>query len=206
MKRLLAIFILVGAVALSHAQDIDETFVDGIKTDSTVFQNSLVKKDKKLTTGVDLNMGYAFSKYGGGPILSFTPHVTYPVTDKFFLQAGVSLGMGNVYNPFLKVSGEQNAMLPMTRMFLYASGNYMATEKLVITGSAYKYIMDVKNPNSSYNPAQLSSDYQGVSIGFNYKITDNFSFGAQLHFDTPNTSNSYYNPMGSGFNSPPYGW
>lgn len=206
MKRLLTVFLLVITVVFCYAQDLDEIVVDGFKSDSTVYHNKLVKKDKKLITGVDVNMGYSFSKYGGGPIFSLTPHVTYPVTDRFYLQAGISAGIGNVYNPFMYSSEEQPAMMPMTRMFLYASGNYKASEKLVITGSAYKYIMDVKNPNSSYNPTQSSYNFQGVSIGFNYKITDNLSFGAQFHFDTPNTQNSLYSPLGNSYYAPTYGW
>lgn len=188
------------------AQDMDEIVVSdtlSLQNDVSLITNDVKPITKRFYTGVDVNMGYMFSVKGGGPFMTLAPHVTYPLTNKLSLSAGISGGFGNIYMPYLASEG-QSGMLPMTQMFIYASGNYQVNEKLSVSGSAYKRVIDVKNPNSSVRPA-TSFDYKGVSVGFNYKITNNISFGAQIHVDSPSTNyNSLFSPYG--FSSPPYGW
>ncbi len=189
------------------AQDMDEIVVSdtlSLQNDVSLITNDVKPITKRFYTGVDVNMGYMFSvKGGGGPFMTLAPHVTYPLTNKLSLSAGISGGFGNVYLPYLASEG-QSGMLPMTQMFIYASGNYQVNEKLSVSGSAYKRVIDVKNPNSSVHPA-TSFDNKGVSVGFNYKITNNISFGAQIHVDSPSPDyNSLFSPYG--FSAPPYGW
>lgn len=199
MKRLIYILLLFVALGSISAQDMDEV----ILSDTTVFQNDVKPIQRKLHTGFNMSSGYMVSSKGqGGPFMSISPYVSYPVTNRFYLNAGISAGFGNIYLPYY-YTGEQSQMLPMTQMFIYASGNYIVNEKLTISGSAYKRIVDVKNPNGSLHPT-TSLDYQGVSVGFNYQITKNISFGAQIHFDSPSNSNSLYSPYG--YSAPPYGW
>jgi hypothetical protein len=108
--------------------------------------------------------------------------------------------------PINTAEGIQYKMLPMTQMFVYASGNYRVSEKLVVNGTAYRQVYS--NPNS--NQQAIISNYinNGVSVGFNYKISSNVSFGAQIQINTQNNFNPYspggYNPYGGYSN--PYGW
>ncbi len=201
MKRLAYSILLIGLYLNTSAQELDEI----VLSDTTIIQNDVKPKpmNKKLYTGLDANMGYMVSSKGyGGPFMSLSPYAAYPVNDKFHLTVGISAGFGNIYLPYL-YSGENSEMLPMTQMFIYARGNYMLNEKLTVSGSAYKRIVDVKNPNRSLKPS-TSFDYQGVSVGLNYKITNNISFGAQIHFDSPAYNNSIYSPFE--YHALPYGW
>lgn len=180
------------------AQDLDQ-----IVSDTSVFQNDVKPFRKKSHTGFSVNTGYTVSSNGqGGPFLSLSPHVIYPVSDRFYLNTGITAGYGNMYMPSF-ITGEESQMLPMTQMFIYASGNYIVSNKLTVSGSAYKQIVDVKNPNSSLK-SSTSFDYQGLSIGFNYKLTENISFDAHIHFNSPSNYNSLYSPFG--YTVPPYGW
>jgi hypothetical protein len=199
MKRLIYIVLVFFVTSSVIAQDLDEI----VLSDTAVFQNDVKPIRKKLHTGFNVNTGYMVTSKGkGGPYMSLSPHIIYPVTDKFYLNAGISAGFGNMYLPYY-ITGEESQMLPMTQMFIHASGNYVVNNKLTVSGSAYKRIVDVKNPNSSLQPS-TSIDYQGLSVGFNYKITDNISFGAQIHFNSPSNYNSLYSPYG--YSVPPYGW
>jgi hypothetical protein len=200
MKRLIYILLIffITRVDIS-AQDMDEI----VLSDTSVFQDEIKPFRKKLHTGFSVNSGYTVTSKGqGGPFLSLSPHVTYPVSQRFYLNAGISAGFGNMYMPSF-ITGEESQMLPMTQMFIYASGNYIVNNKLTVSGSAYKRIVDVKNPNGSVQP-KTSIDNQGLSIGFNYKITENISFDAHIHFNSPSNYNSFYSPYG--YTTPPYGW
>lgn len=178
-------------VSMLHAQIVDELVIP----DSSVFMSHTKLPAKKLQTHVDLNMGYMLSGKGyGGPIMSISPYVSYPVSERMWFNAGISVGY-SPYNPFYYYdnSHNQNNMLPMTRMFLFAQGNYRVNERLVVNGTAYKQVFDVPNSNKSLFPA-TNIDYSGMSVGFNYKITKNISFGAQLQMNSPNRPN-YYSPL-----------
>jgi hypothetical protein len=206
MRRLIYILMSLSVFAGLSAQDMDEIIVSdtlSLQNDVSLITNDVKPIPKKFYTGVNVNMGYMFSAKGGGPFMTLAPHVTYPLTNKLSLSAGISAGFGNIYLPYLASEG-QSGMLPMTQMFIYASGNYQVNEKLSVSGSTYKRIVDVKNPNGSAHPATYSLDYQGVSVGFNYKITNNISFGAQIHVDSPSSEYNSFSPYG--FSAPPYGW
>lgn len=147
---------------------------------------------RKLKTGVDVGMGYMFSSAGyGGPQFYFRPHLTYPVTDRFWITAGIQAG----YNQFMvqnfSAEGSNYKMLPMTQMFLYASGNYKVSEKLILTGTAYKQVFS----ESGFERRSKINSYinNGMSVGFNYKIGANLSIGAQI-----NINNNNYNPYSAG--------
>lgn len=202
---LLMIWIILLPVFV-FSQDIDQLSLnDSVPTDGQ--QQKVIKK---LDTGVDVNMGYMVASNGyNGPYMSLTPHVNYPLNDRFWLSAGISAGFGSVYSPLMNPIEVSPQMLPMTRLFIYAQGNYQLSERMVVNGTVYKEVSEIMVPTRD---ASLTStfSYQGMSVGVNYKITKNISFGAQLHINSPSGS-GYYSPYKYGnpgyvpFYSP-YGW
>lgn len=171
--------------------------------DSTVFKTSVNKPLKKLEFGVDLGLSYMFASNGThGPAVSFSPYAYYPVSKKFGFSAGVIAETGSYYVPALSGDKVELKMLPMTRMFIYGSGHYLINEKLRVNGTVYQQLVDVPNRNSNAHSATLN--YQGMSAGFDYKLTKNITIGAQIRVESPNSpwNNGLYH--GRGF--APYGW
>lgn len=161
---------------------------------------------KKIHIGANLDMSYVFSKGYSGPMMYFSPYMSYPVTDKFKVFAGVTAGYSAFY-PVNK-SNETNSgkLMPMTQFYLFTAGNYQVNQKLTVTGSAYKQINTMPNDKQKVTANYSNS---GVSVGFNYKFAPGFSFGAQIRVDSRNSSpwgigSSGY-PGNNSFNSP-YVW
>ncbi len=137
---------------------------------------------------VDLSVGTEFTFSPGnfyGPSYYIAPDFSYLVTPRFRLSGGIGLGYGQFY-PLYNTSAEQDNMLPMTRLFLYARGSYFITSRLTISGIAYKAINDV--PRLTRYDTYLHHNYHGMGVGFNYKFSDSFSVGFEMRIQ----HNSYY--------------
>lgn len=123
--------------------------------------------------------------------------MSYLVTPRFILSAGVLVERSNYY--FMNLQGpNSDGMLPMTRAFLYAKASYMLTSQLTVSGTVYKLINDVPKLKDSSYP--FNYNYQGMSIGLDYKINDSFSIG--FHMSTQNgnyNSNALMSPFGDGY-------
>ncbi|MBN2485880.1 MAG: hypothetical protein JXB34_07890 [Bacteroidales bacterium] len=144
--------------------------------------------ERKLKTGLSANMGYIFSPKGyGGPVFSFMPHISYPISGKIWLEAGIQAGATKLAFPSGNPENTEYKMLPMTTMFMYASGNYMLSDRLVLNGTAYKSVYTI--PETSRQAVISNYINNGISVGFNYKIGSNISVGAQFHI---NSRNNYY--------------
>lgn len=144
---------------------------------------------KKIKFGADAGMAYTVSSAGySGPSFLLSPYASYPINNRLSLRAGVSMEYSQFYYPHYTAPGE-SAMLPMTRMFLYASGNYKVNERLDVNGGVYQQVQYVPNRT----PGQTQSQYNshGISMGFNYKITPSVSFSAQIRMEQPGFSDSY---------------
>lgn len=208
MRKTITLAVLLLFSLSIFAQEVENALEQIVISDSNSFvspKNSLPVR--KLKTGMDVNMGYMFSSAGyGGPVFSLTPKVIYPLSERFWLEAGVQAGYGQFMVQENTENGTQFKMLPMTQLFIYASGNYKVNEKLVVTGSAYRQVLN----NSNSNQQAVISNYinNGISVGFNYKLGSNVSFGAQIHINSRDNFNPYpggiYNPY-AGYSNP-YGW
>jgi long-subunit fatty acid transport protein len=103
-----------------------------------------------------------------------SPYLRYSVTPKFSLDVGgiLSTGSSSLYP-------EQSGSSGSTSGLLFARGNYLLTERITVSGSIYKMIY----PNNYYSIDQnkrYSSQNYSYSLGMNYKVTKNLSFGAQV--------------------------
>ncbi len=192
MKKSFLYLLLFLPVALLQAQETehavdftDEFFVEPAEQKAPV----LAAPAKKLKFGTEAGMAYTVSSAGySGPTFLLSPYATYPINNRFSLRAGVSMEYGQFYYPHYSSAGE-SAMLPMTRMFLYASGNYKVNDRLDVNGGVYQQVQYVPNRN----PGQTQNQYNshGISMGFNYKITPSVSFSAQIRMEQPGFSDSY---------------
>jgi len=184
MKRIIAILyflmficIVVPGQELNETYDADqmETIPAPSDTNSDLNPNH---PNKKFDFGMTVGTGFTFSPRNFyGPSYYVAPGFTYMATPRLSFSAGIAAEYATFY-PLYNESAIQDKMLPMTRAFLYASGSYLLSARLAVHGIVYKTLIDMPRL-SEYNSA-YHSNYQGVGVGVDYKISNSFSVGFQM--------------------------
>lgn len=158
--------------------------------------SQLLNANQKIKFG--FQAGTSYSSFGNGFSLfsnQISPHLSYQVSPKFSIEIGTTISNYNTGNtPVFSLSGD-----PMTASFMgvsgYAVGRYLLSERLTISGSVYRESSVM--PGLSVNPAAFEFLNQGMAVGFDYKISDKFSFGAGIqmrHTNNPWGGNYFNNP------------
>jgi hypothetical protein len=133
----------------------------------------------KFDTDLEIGTSFTYSPANFyGPYYYAAPSLTYSLTPRLYVTAGAGIQYSTFYSLNSNNEGT-NKMLPMTQAFLFASGTYLLSPRLAISGTVYKSALDATQ--LSKNSRALNYNYQGMSVGFNYKITDSFSFGIQMN-------------------------
>ena len=181
-------FVLLFTSAGSFAQTAyysDSTSKSGF--DNFGNKSSLLKY-KRLGVSMEMGVGISGSKYGAGAYTYMSPFLSYRVSPKFRLDVGASYIQGfnnSGINDFY--FGKNPACLS-----LFARGNYLVNDKLLISGAVYK-TFDLTQPQTSdLNSQKRSLNNYGIMVGAEYKVTENLTIGAQLNFSDRNTN---YNPL-----------
>lgn len=125
---------------------------------------------------------------------SVSPALSYNVSPRFRVSAGVSLsqGYGGNYYP-----GYESYYSPMgsssTTTSVFVRGDYIVNNKLMISGAAYKYFSPL-NLNST-NPRFKSPEGEGYMLNINYRPVKNFEINASVGYGN---DNGFYhqNPFG----------
>lgn len=186
-RRLKLIIILTSLISYSIYAQVS-TFQDSTNT----YNNSVTKPSNpffsysKLHFSMNFGTGYiGGSSLYSGVFTSLSPNINYQVTSRLNIQTGVTLasGLNNNFQSSNPASQTSSFQRP-NQFFLYASGQYLLTKNLSLTGSVYKTAST--NNSEKFNP--LFSDFKGMNIGIDYKITEHLSFGTSF-----NVSNNPYN-------------
>ncbi|HSV88631.1 MAG TPA: hypothetical protein VLH61_08315 [Bacteroidales bacterium] len=100
---------------------------------------------------------------------------------------------GNFGTPFLGMGATQgNFIASPQNMFsatFYAAGTYRVNERLSISGAGWVERNNMHKFQPQMNPQAFNLNPRGVMVGFDYLISPNFSFGAQINV------NQGYNPF-----------
>ncbi len=202
MRYIAFILIYFSSTLFLSAQEVEE--VDYLQlnememseigyVDSTV----LKPEAKKLDFGVEVGMGYSFSSGGyNGPQFYFSPHATYKLSDKVSLIGGAGIGYNQTVWSYSPIS-EQFSLLPMTNIYLYGGVSYSLNPKLEVYAAAEVSVFEVTN-SSNVTTTETKTSY-GTTVGFQYKISSNVSFGAQIRIQDGFNSSPfapYRNPAG----------
>jgi hypothetical protein len=174
-----------------------------LKTDTTLsFNKQTIKKNssllnnKRMSFSVDVGFGYAASKYNSGAYTYISPYMSYLVTPRFKLDVGGILQQGfNGFNNSEFSSFGGNG----TNALLFVRGNYLVSERLIISGSVYKTFTGNKTTDSEFLNKKNSLDDYGINVGAEYKISEHMTIGAQVNFSNGNNNpfyNSYDYPFG----------
>lgn len=186
---LLLIFSVFSQI-LSYSQqteeDRDQLDISGLRDDNPETRD--IKTLKKLKTNVEVGTSFMYSPRNFyGPSYYVAPNLSYLVTPRFSLSAGIGYEYASIY-PLYNIPDAGNTMLPMTKLFLYTKGNYLLNERLMLTGSVYKSMIDV--PRLSQNSRPFNYNYQGVDVGIQYQINKNFSIGFHMRMNNMSFSSS----------------
>jgi hypothetical protein len=155
-------------------------YFNQVSDDSTDFDPWRINSSNKPSYSVEV--GTSYSTFGGGLSSSYiSPTVSFKATEKLHIVAGGKFTRANMGSiPFLNSEMDQMANQQMsgnpTEAFAY--GHYQINEKLSVYG------MGAFGKNQLYiSPFQsgvTTTDYQQLSFGMDYKISEKFSIGASF--------------------------
>ena len=164
--------------------DFDQLDASGYKKDKPA--QAFVLKEERLKTHVEIGTSFLYSPQNFyGPSYFIAPSLSYLVTPRFSLSAGLGIDYASLY-PIYDTPDEGNVLLPMTRYFLYTRGSYFINERILLSGAFYKSVNNI--PPLSQNSQSLNFTYQGIDLGIQYQISENFSIGFQMRMN--NLSNT----------------
>ena len=153
-----------------------------------------------------LNLGSEFSSVSGfGSALntSVAPHFYYNVNKRFRIGGGISMTTTNYFNAKPWFAGESPA--PSNGSFttggIFISGQYLVSDRLTLSGSAFKLFPVTRDP-LSYNPFNPISKNgaQGVNFNVDYKV------GEHVHIQAGFRYSQGISPYHYGtYNSDPFG-
>ncbi|MCD6566068.1 MAG: hypothetical protein J7K53_08995 [Bacteroidales bacterium] len=150
---------------------------------------------------VDVQLGTSFtSSFTGSPLMSsyIAPTLNFNISPRFNLSVG-GIIMNNhtsMFNQFVPKGGMEQSILPgrlNSNFVLFASGDYLVSNNLLVYGSVYTSKFSVNN----YSPFRLNSSifgknhYNQFSLGARYKLSNAFTIGARVEYS--DGLNPYYN-------------
>ena len=162
---------------------------------------------QRLHVSLDVGAGYmGGSGYNSGAFTTIAPSLNYTVSPKLKFEVGSVILSGNHSFYQMPATETQPSMNQRsTQALVYAQGQYLLTDRLMLTGSVYKTM----NSNALTRNNPYSLDYKGMNIGLDYKIAKNISIGAQFRYSNGN-QNYMLNQNGMGLYSPyqqnAFGW
>jgi hypothetical protein len=164
--------------------------------------------DPAKKTDVNVQLGTSFStNFNGGHAFStmVAPELRYKVNERFSIRGGVSISNTDYGNTLvLSPNGLRSYSGNVTQGFIYVSGDYMISPKVILSGTAYKeFSVDHSNPDNAFRPG-----YDGKGLIMNLRLfpTDNMQIdvGAEFYQGNNPWRGGTYNPFYGPFSRP--GW
>ena len=154
----------------------------------------------------NLELGTGFSSFSSGASMLgsyISPRLEYDLSPSFTIIAGGSFGF-NQYSNLPQSLVVNNSAGPvqqggMTDYSLFMSGRYMINDNLFMTGSVYREQGQL--PPLMMNRGAMDYTSQGMSMGLEYRITDNLHFGAEVGVRRSDNPYHFYSPFSDPFNS-----
>lgn len=169
----------------------------GFQPDSSKsFNNQTVKKNpslwkyKRLGVSMEMGVGISGSKSSFGTYAFVAPFFNYRVSPRFRLDVGAIYTQG--FNN-LSSSEFQGFNGNSSNLSLFVRGNYLVSDKLIISGAVYK-TFDLNKPQTSDLSVQKKTfENYGAIVCIDYKISENLTIGAQVNFSNRNSNPYPYN-------------
>jgi hypothetical protein len=159
---------------------------------------------KKVSVRMEVGSTFGFSSGAGQLFGIYTaPHISYKVSDRWRLNVGARIqntNFLNYYNPYNPYFPEftQTFDNNITQTMVYAESEYLVNPRLIVSTRVFKEVSVFDQPQ--INPRALDLNSEGVSVGFNYRITEHLQFGAEFGYSK---GRNPYNPWHSTMNGFP---
>ncbi len=198
-------YILVAVVVcLFVSNDIQAQAIHKSDSTTTIANQTITKNTplwsyKRIGFSVDMGVGVYGSKHNSGSYTYVAPFMSYRFSPKFRLDVGgiyqQAFGGFNNYQGFGLGGNGGNLML-------FARGNYLVNDRLIISGAVYKTFDTNKPTNTELINKKNSFDNYGVSVAVDFKITEHLTIGAQINYSNGNNNPFYQsqnNPYQGGY-------
>ncbi len=197
MKRLLSIVSLIFLITYTGQAQQSLPASENQTAVSTVEQLPLYKPRTKKSLlaapdKVDFSMQVGTSigtNFRNGAMWSnyVAPSMRYQLHPKWNISVGTML-INNQFNAPMLTAGEgmSYAKVNNFQTFVYTQGQYMATDRLRLTGTAFYELNQFNSPQLRMNPQATNFTSKGASIYAEYKISEHFSVGAGAQISNGN--------------------
>jgi hypothetical protein len=98
-------------------------------------------------------------------------------------------------SPVVGAEGSSMQRVNQFQSFVYAQGQYMASERLRLTGTAFYELNQFGGAQLRMNPQATNFNSKGASIYAEYKISEHFSVGAGAQISNGNGNNYLRNGL-----------
>jgi len=157
-----------------------------------------------------LEMGTSFTSFGGSGMLGnfISPRLEYDVSPSFTLITGGTISF-NRYSGLeqpLVLNNNNNTSFRQqgpTDYSVFMSGRYMINDNLMVTGTVYSEEGQLPLM-MMMNPALGSYSSRGMSMGLEYRITENLRFGAEVGMNRSNNPYHLFQPYNDPFGTRRY--
>ncbi len=210
MKTLRTLCILLAVVLLSLPGT-----AQGLLNNGTARGAGLLSGQLPENTRFSLEMGTGFTTFSSGPnVLGnyISPRLEYDLSPDFTIVAGGSFSFNrysNLPQQSLVINNNSAPFQGMTDHSLFVSGRYAVSENLVMTGTVYSEegqlpmfsLSQAMMNRGARNQGFMEYKNHGMSMGLEYRISDNFHFGAEVGISRGNNPYGLYSPFADPFNS-----
>lgn len=216
MKRIfILMFVLMTARLVAQEVVYADTLQQSAGNDSIYlrpFNPGLLTYNPEKPVSLRMEVGSTFGlSSGGGQLFGVyvSPHVSYKMSDKWRLNVGARIQNSNFinyYNPYNPYFPEYTKTFDsnITQTLLYAESEYFVNPRLMISTKVFKEVSVFDQPQ--INPRALNMNSEGVSVGFNYRVSENFQFGAEVGYSKGRNPYNPYFPGSFGYpGRNPYG-
>ena len=209
MIRLEHVLLIAFISIFSLAGNAQVSSTDTIPTSATTHTNYVLPLHQ-LHVGVQVGTQFTTtSGYGSGLSTFLSPTLTYPVSRRFSVSGGISIVNTSLYGVKPWYSYPEQKSVPgysgnFTQATLWVSGQYMLSDRLTLTGTAYKTI-DVLGDKPGYYPF-YNNNPQGAYLNVGYKIGNNMHIEAGFGYSKGSYGYNYdpYNPVFGTSNNNPF--
>ena len=149
---------------------------------------NLLFKPGDIGFSMQVGTGFAGNFHGNSSYSTFvSPAVAYNISSRFRLKAGITIS-NNFGDPYY--SGYDNYYSPVmnngTTTSVFVQGDYLLSNKLMISGALYKDFSTFNNHVT--DPRLKTPESQGMILNLNYRPTGNFEINASFGYGNGNRS------------------
>ena len=199
MKKALSIYLLLFFLLASFPVSSQNLFNNGATTRGAGWLTGQLPENARF----NIEFGTSFSSFSSGTSMLgnyISPQLQYDLSPSFSIIAGGKFSF-NQYGNLPKSVVVHNNSAPvqqgLTDYSMFMSGRYMINDNLFMTGTVYSDQGHM--PMLMMNQGGVDYNSQGMSMGIEYRVSDNVHFGAEVGVNRTNNPYQYLSPFSDPF-------